>query len=127
MVISVNGTNLTSDSARTVGTAGPPSDVECSEETVLQESNPIRAARRILYARSNSGGYLSFTTRIEYSTMALCGAAAVTLPRAHRGLAGSLVVTPKGGSAQTTTLAHVKSVSAAQTGCTLIVRYRIEF
>lgn len=127
MQIVIGSTTLATNSSRTVGTPGMPSDVECTEETVLQESNPIRAARRILYARSNGGGSLSFAVRIEYSTMALCGAAAVTLPRAHRGLTGTLSVTPKGGTAQTTTLAHVKSVSATQTGCTLTVRYRIEF
>lgn len=127
MVISVNGTQLSSDSARVVGTAGPPSDIECSEEAAQQESLPIRAARRVVLARGNAGGTLSFSVRIEYATLAAAGAAAIAVPRAHRGLSGTLSVTPKGGSAATTTNAHVRVCTATQAGHTIIVRYVIEY
>lgn len=127
MVISIASTQLSSDSARTVGTAGPPSDIECIEEAVQQDSDPIRAARRIVYPRGNAGGSLAFSVRIEYATLALAGAAAIAVPRAHRGLFGTLTITPKGGGAATTTLAHVRRCTATQQGCTIVVRYQIEY
>lgn len=127
MVITIASTNLSSDSARTVGTAGPPSDIEFGMEAAQQESNPIRATRRILYPRGNAGGSLSFSVRIEYASLALAGAAAINVPVAHRGLSGTLSVTPKGGSAVTVTLAHVRSCTATQQGNSITVRYVIDF
>lgn len=127
MKIEVGATTLATDSARTVGTPGPPADIECSEEAAQQEGLPIRNARRVLFPRGVAGGSLAFSVRIEYSTLALAGAAAVAVPAAHRGLSGDLKVTPKGGSAATTTGAHIRRCTAKQTGCTITVSYVIDY
>ena len=127
MQVKIGSAVLATDSSRVVGTPGMPAGLENSCASPAQESNPIRAARRVLYARDNQAGSWSFTVRTEYATLGLSGAAFRDVPRAHAGLHGVLSVKSRGGSEVQISGAHVERCTARLEGHTVLFNYQIEY
>ena len=114
----------------------PPAEVEIECESMVQDSRPINAANRKLYARGNTAGKLSFTVRPRYETLAKAAAGAATLA-SYVNTSGELTVKPAPeGSSAATSLGHagntafvaiIRRVKARQIGVTVEAHYEIEW
>ncbi len=127
MIIAIGNLTLATHSSRVVGLPSSPAEARHSGEVLIQESNPIRAARRRLFSRGNLGGTLSFVVYTEFQTLAAAGSALMSWPRERPGTSGTLSVTPSGGGAWSITGAVLQSCECEQQGATIITSYTIEY
>ena len=106
----------------------PPAEVEIDCESMVQDSRPINAANRKLYARGNTAGKLSFMVRPRYETLAKAAAGAVTLARLVN-TKGTMTVkaSPETLDTWTASGAIIRRVKTRQIGVTVEAHYEIEW
>lgn len=135
MQIKIGNTTLASDTLAVDTHSAPPSDVHVATDATVQESKPVRSARRRMFNRNNVGCTLTFATRPRYSSLAAAAAGAWTIGQLA-GTEGVLSVTALGDGSnvadgvtenQNGKRAVVVKADARQIGVTVEARYEIVF